>query len=153
MCGGCNKHYITAAASIPTINAKEWRWNGSSPRNCHNLRVSQNPKSLLKTAPHLQMLKPPLSIFFFFVMLSVPTIFNTIFPGSRGPGSKQAGGDQEFVWWTCLLPRALWSNPRNWWTRGTARSVYLGQKNQGAGLSRHPGEGKGLSLLYVVQRH
>ena len=44
-------------------------------------------------------------------MFSVPTIFNTIFPGSKGLGSKQADGDQEFVWWAGLLPRALWSNP------------------------------------------
>lgn len=27
-------------------------------------------------------------------MSSVPTIFSTVFPGSRGPGSKQAGGDR-----------------------------------------------------------
>lgn len=43
----------------------------------------------MQTAP-----PPPNVKASFLVMSSVPTIFSTVFPGSRGPGSKQAGGDR-----------------------------------------------------------
>lgn len=62
ICGGYTKHYIIAAALIPTINAKKQRQNGPSPRNCHNLRVKWNPNLSWRQLALLQMLK----IFFFF---------------------------------------------------------------------------------------
>lgn len=47
------------------------------------------PQSLLETA-----CPPPNVKDFFFFKFSVQTIF-TVSPGSRGPGSRQAGGDED----------------------------------------------------------
>lgn len=85
VCGGCSKHCIIAAASIPTINAKKPRRNGSSPRNCHDLRVKWNPKSLLQTAPPPPNVK---TFFFFFLVVSYPNNLSAVFPGSREQTGK-----------------------------------------------------------------
>lgn len=86
VCGGCSKHYIIAAASIPTINTKKQRQNGSSPRSCHNLRGKQNPKSSWRQLPLFHMLRHFCGEG---VMFSVQTIFHTFF---QSPGNREQTG-------------------------------------------------------------
>lgn len=116
VCGGCSKHCIIAAASIPTINAKKPRRNGSSPRNCQDLRVKWNPNLSYKQLLLLQMLR-----LFFGSFLSKQFVCS--FPTVQGADRQVETDTRKFssgvlsASWSPLVWPMRWANLGNYKVR------------------------------------